>query len=143
MASDPNAGSAGPDGGVPELDIDELLHPDQQLRFRRLCIPTETSDLEDLAGTVALHLEQVQAAAGPRTDVEMAERVASSLQVLVGSGQQFTAQERALVRGAVEYFLLVDDAESDLHDSLGFDDDARVVNSVLDHVGRRDLRIDF
>jgi hypothetical protein len=123
--------------------IDDLLHPDQQRRFRRLCMATSPGELKELADTVRLHLDQVRAAAAPETDLEMAEQVASSLEALIGSDQRFSGDERALIRGAVEYFLLLDDADSDLHDSLGFDDDARVVNSVLDHVGRRDLRVLF
>jgi hypothetical protein len=143
MAFDPEEHGSGSDDIAPELDVDELLNPGQQQRFRRLCLPTTAAELAELGATVAMHLEQVKAAAGPRTDLEMAEQVASSLQVLLGSDQRFGPQDRALVRGAVEYFLLVDDADSDLHASLGFDDDARVLNSVLDHIGRRDLRIEL
>jgi hypothetical protein len=42
----------------------------------------------------------------------------------------------------VDYFVMRDDGEDDLHSPIGFDDDARVVNAVLDALGRSDLRVD-
>ena len=42
-----------------------------------------------------------------------------------------------------EYFLLADDASDDLDDVFGFDDDARVVNSMLDRIGRPQHRIEL
>ncbi len=46
---------------------------------------------------------------------------------------------RRMVQAAVRYFLLDDDAESDLHSPIGFDDDAQVVRAVAAAVGAADL----
>ena len=125
------------------IDLDELLHPEEQLRFRRLCMATSSSDLPELVGVVRLHLDRVIELADHRTDVEMAERIASCFEQLLLSASGFAPDERALIRGAVEYFLLSDDADGDIENVVGFDDDVRVLNSVLKRVERPDLIIDF
>ncbi len=50
-----------------------------------------------------------------------------------------TEDHRRMVQAAVRYFLLDDDAESDLHSPIGFDDDAQVVRAVAAAVGAGDL----
>lgn len=125
------------------IDLDELLHPDERSRFLSLCIETSSADLAELSSVVELHLEQVKDLADHRTDVDTAEKIAAALNALLADVSGYAADQRALVRGAVEYFLLTDDADGDIEDVLGFDDDARVVNSVLEALNRGDLRITF
>jgi hypothetical protein len=74
-------------------------------------------------------------------DLEVATRVADTLQRLLDEPDEYDAEGRALLRGATEYFLAVGDADNDHTDALGFDDDVRVLNAVLDSLGRRDLLI--
>lgn len=62
---------------------------------------------------------------------------------LLDEPDQYDARERELIRGAVEYFVLDRDERRDLTDAIGFDDDARVLNAVLDSLHRADLRIDL
>lgn len=130
-------------GGDMRIDIETLLNPKEQLQFRRLCIETPSSEFEPLAETINIHLEQVKDRAIPDTDVETAEMVASSLLALLAAPDDFEADDRALIRGAAEYFLLDDDAAGDIDNVLGFDDDARILNSVLDRIGRIDLKVDL
>ena len=130
-------------GDEPILDLEYLLNPDEQDRFRRLCLPTTAEDLAALPEVVELHLTQIEAEAGPNADLETAQAIGRSLIALLGAGLTFDDDQRALVRGAVEYFLLVDDASGDLNDVLGFDDDARVLNSVLDRIGQPQLKIEL
>lgn len=125
------------------LDIETLLNPEEQIRFRRLCLETPTSEFEPLAETITIHLEQVKDQAVPATDVETAEMVASTLRSLLATPERFGAEDRALIRGAAEYFLLDDDAAGDIENVLGFDDDVRILNSVLDQIGRTDLRVEL
>jgi len=127
---------------LPHRDLEDLLNPDEQQRFRRLCIETSAEDLGQLGEVIELHLDQIKANAGSVTDVETAELVAQAACKVLTYADQFNAQERAMVRGAIEYFLLNDDASDDLDDALGFDDDARVLNSVLDRIGRAELKVD-
>lgn len=130
-------------GDVPIIDVEELLNPDEQQQFRALCMPTSAAELAQLGEVVELHLDQTQELAGPEADLETAAAIARSLCALLGGDHEFNAQDRALIRGAVEYFLLADDAAGDLEDALGFDDDARVVNSVLGRVGHPEYRIEL
>ena len=127
----------------PELDLEDLLNPDEQRRFRRLCLATSTEELADLGAVIELHVEQVEANAGPATDVETARLIGRSLCGLLGSGQDFDADARAQIRGAVEYFVMTDDAHSDLEDVLGFDDDARVVNAMLGRIGHSEFAVEL
>ncbi len=139
---EPTAGVTSTDDGL-ALDLEDLLNPDEQRRFRRLCIETSESELEQMGEVVDLHLVQIREAATATTDVETAELVAEAIRKLLSFTDQFDSSERAMVRGAVEYFILNDDASDDLDDALGFDDDARVLNSVLDRIGRSELRVNL
>ena len=127
---------------LPDIDLEDLLNPDEQRRFRRLCIETSAEELSQLGEVIELHLDQIKADAGSATDVETAALVAEAACKVLSFADQFNSQERAMVRGAVEYFILNDDASDDLDDALGFDDDARVLNSVLDRIGRAELKVD-
>jgi hypothetical protein len=130
-------------GGEPIIDLEDLLNPDEQQRFRRLCLATSADELAQLRSVVDLHLDHIRNYDNPSADVETAERIAASLMMLLSSGAGFAADDRALIRGAVEYYLLADDASDDLDDHLGFDDDARVLNSVLRRVDRADLVVNL
>lgn len=127
--------------GDPKLDLEDLHNPEEQRKFRRLCIDTSQEELIQLTEVIDLHLDQVRENAAPQTDLDTAEMVANSLSTLIVSKASFDPSERLLIRGAVEYFLLRDDASGDLEDPVGFDDDARVVNSVLDRIGKPELKI--
>ena len=127
----------------PTFDIEDLLNPDEQHRFRKLCLPTSVDDLRQLPAVVELHLDQIRQDRMANTDVETAEAIGASLLSLLGEDTTFDDEQRALIRGAVEYFLLADDAAGDLEDVLGFDDDARVVNSMLARIGRPQYRIEL
>lgn len=130
-------------GGEPTLNLDDLLHPDEQRQFRRLCIATSAEELTQLTEVVAMHLDHIKTNAGSATDVETAETIAASLLALINSEADFDEQARAQIRGAVEYFLLTDDAAGDMDDALGFDDDARVVNAMLRRIDQQDFLVEL
>lgn len=131
------------EGGRTDIDMHDLLRPDEQRRFRALCIETSPDELTQLVGVVGMHLEHIKANAGPVADVETAELIGNSLTGLLDSDQNFDGDERSLIRGAVEYYLMTDDADGDLDDVLGFDDDARVLNAVLDRIGRPEFKVEL
>lgn len=130
-------------GDDPIIDLEELLNPDEQRQFRQLCLPTSAEELSQLASVVELHIDHIRNHEAANADVETAEAIAASLLGLLSGDETFADNERALIRGAVEYFLLADDASGDLDDSLGFDDDARVLNSVVDRINRPAFRIEL
>lgn len=131
------------EGAEPTMDLQDLLHPDEQRRFRRLCIATSAEELSQLGSVIKMHLDHIRQNAGPMTDVETAELIGESLTKLIGSDLEFDDDARSQIRGAVEYFLLTEDAAGDLEDALGFDDDARVVNTVLDRIGHPEFAVDL
>lgn len=106
--------------------------------------PTAPAELAGLRLRVLAYLARIQAIgeSRPQVDVETATSVAWVLATLCDEPDQLGDDQRALLRGAVEYFVLDDDELSDTDDVIGFDDDARVVNAVTAALGRRDLRID-
>jgi uncharacterized membrane protein YkvA (DUF1232 family) len=130
-------------GGEPTLNLDDLLHPDEQRQFRRLCLATSAEELSQLTEVVAMHLDHIKNNAGSATDVETAEMIAASLQRLIESNVVFDDDARAQIRGAVEYFLLTDDAAGDMDDALGFDDDARVVNAMLRRIDQPEFMVEL
>lgn len=130
-------------GGEPSLNLDDLLHPDEQRQFRRLCIATSAEELSQLGEVVGMHLDHIQTNAGSATDVETAEMIAASLLKLIESNSEFDEEARAQIRGAVEYFLLTDDAAGDMDDALGFDDDVRVVNAMLRRIGQQEFLVEL
>ena len=125
--------------------MEYLLNPEEQDRFRRLCLPTSAEELTALTEVVELHLEHIsnEGADNANADLETAEKISRSLLGLLTAGIAFDEEHRALIRGAVEYFLMVDDASGDLDDVLGFDDDARVVNSMLARIGQPGFRVEL
>ncbi|MEM8923573.1 MAG: hypothetical protein AAGD35_08710 [Actinomycetota bacterium] len=127
----------------PVIDVEELLNPEEQHRFRNLCLPTSADELAQLPEVVELHLHQIREDREANTDVATAEAIGASLLALLSENEAFDADDRALIRGAVEYFLLADDASDDIGDVLGFDDDARVLNAVLTRIDRTRYLVDL
>ncbi len=131
------------EGGQPEMDLHDLLRPDEQRRFRALCIETTSEELSQLVEVVEMHLDHIRSNAGPVADVETAELIGNSLVRLLSADGEFDDGQRSMIRGAVEYYLMTDDAAGDLEDALGFDDDARVLNSMLDRIERPEFKVDL
>jgi hypothetical protein len=61
--------------------------------------------------------------------------VEASLKLLATLNESSPEATRRLVQAAVRYFLIEEDADSDLDSILGLDDDAEVLNAVLRHLG--------
>jgi uncharacterized membrane protein YkvA (DUF1232 family) len=115
------------------LLVQEILHPEEMNRFVAGCAPTDPSDFAGLRLRTQAYLAWTRDEAARR----------DALVRLLDEPDQYDAEQRALLRGAVSYFVDTDDSANDVTDAIGFDDDVRVVNAVLDAVGRRDLRISF
>ena len=61
--------------------------------------------------------------------------VDASLKLLSTLKEETPEPTRRAVQAAVRYFVIEDDADSDLDSILGLDDDAEVLNAVLSHLG--------
>jgi hypothetical protein len=72
-------------------------------------------------------------------DPQLARGLADASLKLLGTLNEDTPEPtRRLVQAAVRYFVIEDDADSDLDSILGLDDDAEVLNAVLRRLGYQD-----
>lgn len=53
--------------------------------------------------------------------------------------EDYTRRERALLAGAVRYFIDNDDIYAELSNPTGFEDDTQILNAVCVYLARRDL----
>jgi len=83
------------------------------------------------------YLEQVRDCLGENEflDINLAERLVATCRNLISACNQQDAEQVALVVAGIRYFLDPDDAEADCESVLGFDDDAQVVNWVIQATG--------
>lgn len=127
------------------LLLQEILHPEEMDRFVAACVPTSVDELAGLRLRAQGYLAwaRQQAASSNAVDLDMATQITGVLTALLDEPDLYDDDARALLRGATTYFVDADDGSNDLTDALGFDDDARVLNAVLDALGRRDLSIDL
>ena len=127
----------------PGFVVEGLLHPEQADQLTALCLATSAEELAGLRLRVQVHMVDVEETSrhDDRVDVETARRIAGVLGQLLDEPDSWDAEQRALLRGAVEYFHLHDDQQGDLSGWFGFDDDARITNAVAQALGRADLLI--
>ncbi len=114
-------------------DAFEQVFPDQ---------PAASPEL--LVGLIRSHLEVVgHASTGEYVDTHLARVIADRLLKLLEAWDLFEETERAAAHAAVTYFVINEDAASDLNSPTGFDDDAQVANACFSFLGRADLLIDL
>ena len=127
------------------LILEGIIHPGEIDRFTVGAVPTAPDQLAGLRLRVLTYFARIETLAAKRAvvDVDAARKVADTLSRLLDEPDVYSDQQRELLRGAVEYFVLDRDNRADLTDAIGFDDDARVVNALLDVLGRADLVINL
>ncbi len=77
----------------------------------------------------------------PFADRELANRIALTCRTLLDDPSNQQPARLRLVQTAVDYLLLAEDLESDVHSILGFDDDALVFDAIVRALGRPDLAV--
>lgn len=89
------------------------------------------------------HVSLMQAAnaINQLVDVDLAEAIAATLLALLEQPDSLAYEERRLLAGAVEYFVLTGDNDDDLASPVGMVDDAKVTNATAAALGRPDLVI--
>jgi SNF2 family DNA or RNA helicase len=101
-------------------------------RLRELARETSVEELEALRAQVLERGNQLAKLAETHTfDSGRGKRVAEQLADVLAHASDFNGVERSLLRGAADYFLLVEDSEHDLTSKTGFVDDQQVVEAVL------------
>lgn len=93
--------------------------------------------IADLKKHVDSALERLQvythSVLGPNLNI--AHELAERCHYLLDHYDTYSSDKQALIRGAVRYFVVQHDARDDTLPAVGFDDDIRVINFVLDKLG--------
>ena len=112
--------------------------------FRQLCREIGVEHLGEVRGEVEHCLAELRnrAANYPHLNLPLAEDVAARCLLLLEHFERSDVESRKLIMGAVSYFVVDDDGAGDDSFATGFDDDARVVNHVLEQLGIEDHFID-
>jgi uncharacterized membrane protein YkvA (DUF1232 family) len=103
------------------------------------------ADPDELGRDIANYLERIRKEERENEfiDVGLAEKVARACRELLTRWDSFSSEERKLAQAAANYFVLQQDGDDDLECVLGFEDDAQVVNAVMDALGLSENRIDL
>lgn len=119
------------------------LSPLERVRFLNLCEPRSADMLAADKDRVEGHVSLMQAAnaINQLVDVDLAEAIAATLLALLEQPDSLAYEERRLLAGAVEYFVLTGDNDDDLASPVGMVDDAKVTNATAAALGRPDLVI--
>lgn len=119
------------------------LSPLERVRFLNLCEPRSADMLAADKDRVEGHVSLMQAAnaINQLVDVDLAEAIAATLLALLEQPDSLAYEERRLLAGAVEYFVLTGDNDDDLASPVGMVDDAKVTNATAEALGRPDLVI--
>ena len=108
--------------------------------FRSACAALSPEEAEKLRGFVDENLANIKLnkEKNPSLDVKLAEQLTERCYYLLDRYAEFTPKQRAAVVGAIRYFAVGADAVSDTTFATGLDDDAKVMNHVLEIVGSED-----
>lgn len=111
--------------------------------FRALCEVIPAEDLPQLREELENCVDTIrQTAAGNHLiDLAMVDELHRCCLYLFDRYEDFSDKERALVIGAVRYFVATEDPLPDDAFSSGFNDDALVMNHVLEQVGAEEMCI--
>jgi superfamily II DNA or RNA helicase len=120
--------------------VREALTPSTFAQFQRLCRRSDASSLATRRPELEKRRKQlVLLAQQHRFNVRLATSIADALVAALEGLGEYAPSELALLNGAIEYFLEIDDEAHDIKNPKGFHDDARVAASVLEVLGRGQL----
>jgi len=120
------------------------LPPAAQSLFESLCDGTGEIDVDGLRLRVQQHLDEIRRAAqrNELLPLDVAERLAAALEVLLKQAARLSPAHRRLAIGAARYFCSEHDHIRDTTSVLGLDDDIAVFNHAVRQMGRGDLVLD-
>jgi len=119
------------------------LEPAVQHLFESMCELLPDEEARALEPAVREHARAIRAAQENNEflDAETAEQIAVALVALLADYDGYADSQKMLLIGAARYFIQSQDAEGDLTSILGCDDDAEVLNYVVEQLDRKDLRV--
>jgi hypothetical protein len=113
--------------------------------FESVCEALPADSIDDYHKEVDEVLAKCREVAKNNTtiNIPLAEEIANRAHILLDHYKEFDEKKRALVVGAIRYFAVMDDAlPADVFAS-GMNDDANVMNYVLEEVGLEEHCIKF
>lgn len=119
--------------------------PELRTTFEHLCRSFPPDCIPELRMGVHAALERLShlkdSYLGP--NLELAQDIARRVYYLIENYQSFPPEKHHLIVGAIRYFMIEKDIVPDSRPITGLDDDARVVNYVLEQLGIPDMFIDM
>jgi len=115
----------------------ETLLPPARGTLQRLKTAAQAADAGKLEALIQGHLALVESAQEHNEfiDLARARELAAAATRLTGALDTLAPRQRIIAAAAVLYFVTSDDAEDDLASSVGFDDDAEVLESAFVRLG--------
>lgn len=113
--------------------------------FKTLCGVIEEDSLPELHEAIDEYVEiaRQEDKKEIQINVDLAVEIAQRLHMMLDNYHKVEDKQRALIVGAVRYFVDSADGVSDLNFGTGFHDDAAVVNYVLQQIGIEGNYIDL
>ena len=117
--------------------------PNIRQLFYSLCEPLPVEQVGIYHKEVDQALAQILESARENEliDADLARQLADRCHMLLDVYTQFGRAQQSLIVGAIRYFAHEEDALSEEHFASGFNDDARVMNFVMDELGIEDYFI--
>lgn len=112
--------------------------------FHTLCREIGVEQLDEVRTEIEKTITALRERVGekPNLNLPMAEEIAARCFLLLDRYPNSNPEERRLIVGAISYFVIDDDCADDDAFATGFDDDARVMNHVLERLGIENQFID-
>ena len=112
--------------------------------FKSACENLSVENAETLRSYLDKCMNGLKAsvADNPTIDLKLATEISNVCEELLDRYEQFNPKHRTLVVGAIRYFAVAEDPFPDEAFASGFDDDARVLNHVLEHLGLDEYYVD-
>lgn len=113
--------------------------PDASMELWTRLLGEELKPVHELVKEVKTYQQAIAQRSTVRNadvDPALANALVDASMKLLTTIKETTPRERRLaIQAAVRYFVIEDDADSDLDSILGLDDDAEVLNAVMRHLG--------
>ena len=102
-------------------------------------------NIEELRRELQAYLKKLEGALAQNEflDIDTAKQMVGVFNILLDQFDAFSKKGKALIFGAVQYFVQDRDAQPDTKSVLGLDDDVFVLNYVLDEIGRPELQVEL
>ena len=129
------------------MSYDDFLHrlePAYLKTMNNLIAEVEEADLIELILLSRHYLNKITEASKdhPLINARLAAAIHDKIEK-VADEVSSTSENLTIFKAAILYFIIEDDDENDFDSPIGFEDDATVINTFLEHIGRDDLLINI